>query len=217
MCKPFVELVVVVDAGGGLDPERPAGKPQAQREVDVLVVEEERVRHLAGGEVRLARDREAGAGDEAGIGEPDRLARGELGERLAGVAGPGDAGEVEDPAAGVDALAALRGDERLPGGPAAALGQRPLDPVAPAGLDDGVGVEEDEELAGRRLGAAVAGGGEAEVRAGLDHPRRRRQAPRLVRAPVGGGVVDDDQLVAVAKLRRRAAAATRRARRASRS
>ena len=38
------ELVVVVDDRGGLDPERAAAQPQPQREVDVLVVEEELAR-----------------------------------------------------------------------------------------------------------------------------------------------------------------------------
>ena len=41
------ELVLVIDHRGRLDSERAAGDPQAQREVDVLVVEEELLRESA--------------------------------------------------------------------------------------------------------------------------------------------------------------------------
>ena len=58
------ELVVVVDHGRGLDAEAPAGQAQAQREVDVLLVHEERLGEAAGALPLGARDGEAGAGHE---------------------------------------------------------------------------------------------------------------------------------------------------------
>ncbi len=67
--------------------------------------------------------------------------------RLPRPARPRDAGEVDDPAAGVDRPPALGGDQRLPCRPPASLRQRPLDRVAPARLGNGVGVEQAEQLA----------------------------------------------------------------------
>src|SRR5919197_3725917 len=52
--RPLPELVVVIDARRGLDPERAAEEAQAHREVDVLVIEEELRRKAAGVEPRLA-------------------------------------------------------------------------------------------------------------------------------------------------------------------
>ena len=120
---------------------------------------------------------------------------------FSGSARPGDAGEVDHPAAGVDHRPVLGRDQPLPRGPAAAVGERPLDRLAEARRRNGIRVEEAEQLAGGDRGAAVAAGGKAEVRPGFDHDRVRGQLAHRVRGPVGGIVVDDDQLVAVVELR----------------
>ena len=190
----------MVHARRGLDPEPAAGEPEAEREVDILVVEEELGREPTGLEVRGALEREAGAGDEARIVERDRLARGQLVQWRPGVAGPGDAGEVDDPAPGVHRPPAVGRDQRLPRRPAPPVDQRALDRVAPRGIRDRIRIEQHQEIPARRLGTAVTGLGEAEIGAGLDHRRRRGELADQRRRPVLGGVVDDDQLVAVAEL-----------------
>ena len=171
----LVELVVVVDAGGVGDPEPAAREPHAEREVDVLVVEEEGLGHAA--QVR-GRGR-GGASRQAPETKPgSSTRRSPLAARVEGLAraaGPGDRGVVQDAASGVDRAAVVRGDQGLPGRPAPTVGVGGLDRLAPARLRNRVGVEQAEELPGRRVGAAVAGRGEPEVRAGLDHDRLRRQ------------------------------------------
>ena len=62
--RPLRELVVVVDDRRRLDAEAPAGQPQPQREVDVLLVHEERLGEPARALPRAPRDRQAGAGQE---------------------------------------------------------------------------------------------------------------------------------------------------------
>ena len=113
------ELVVVVDDRGRLDPERAAAQPQPQREVDVLVVEEEALGEAADLVPGPQRDRQAGAGEDG-----DLAGRRRRGDRLAVAAGPDDAGEVDRVAGGVDPGPPRVGDQRLPGGPAAALAAR---------------------------------------------------------------------------------------------
>ena len=49
------ELVVVVDDGRRLDPQRAAGQAQPQREVDVLVVEEEALGEAAAARSQVRR------------------------------------------------------------------------------------------------------------------------------------------------------------------
>ena len=129
MRGPLVELVVVVDAGArGSIPSAPAREPQPQREVDVLVVEEESLGkppsrvEVARGIARQAPER------KPGLARPPAPPA----DRLVGAAGPGDAGEVDDAAAGVDPRPAVGGHERLPGRPAAASSQRRRDRLAQA-------------------------------------------------------------------------------------
>ena len=76
------------------------------------------------------------------------------------------------------------GDQRLPGGPAALLDPGPPDRLAEAGQRRRVGVEDDEQVAPRRAGAGVAGGGEAGVarRSGPGAPRGASVGDRLRRA-----------------------------------
>jgi hypothetical protein len=62
------ELVLVVDTRAWLDPELAAGEAKPQREVDVLVVEEEVLGEAAHLHEALARDGEAGARDESRLG-----------------------------------------------------------------------------------------------------------------------------------------------------
>ena len=96
----------------------------------------------------------------------------------------------------------LGGDERLPGGPPGAVGERRRDRLAPAGAGDRVRVEEDEEVAERTRSAAVAGGGKALVRGARNHARAGAASSTTSQRLVAGRVVDHDQLVALAKLRR---------------
>ncbi|MFI5123623.1 MAG: hypothetical protein ACHQJ5_12080, partial [Vicinamibacteria bacterium] len=104
----------MVDPGRGLDPEPAAAEPHPQAEVDVLVVEEEALGHAAEAHVELAGEHQAGAGDEPGLLEGERLARRQLAELHPRPAGPADPGEVEDAAAGVDLAPGRRRDQRLP-------------------------------------------------------------------------------------------------------
>ena len=117
-------------------------------------------------------------------------------QRLAGPTRPSDAGEVDDPAAAVDRPPAAAGDQALPGAPAAALDERQLDRGAPSPQRHGIGVEQADQLAGRRRHPPIAARGEAEVGAGLEHDRVRGELASGPCGGVGGGVVDDDQLVA---------------------
>ena len=134
----------MVGARPRLEPEPAAREPQAQRQVDVFLVQEERLGEAARVLEALGGNSQAGAGDEAGLG----AGRATGGDALSRPAGPRDAGEMHDAAAAVDHPAPLRGHEPLPGGPAAPLGERQLDRLPKARLDDGIGVQEQEELAG---------------------------------------------------------------------
>jgi hypothetical protein len=109
---------------------------------------------------------------------------------------------MDHPSAGVELAPAFLGDEAHPGRPAATVCERSRDRLAKAGLRDGVGIEQDEQIAARHARPSVAGSGEAGVAAGLDHVRGRRELAGRGRGAVGGGVVDDDQLVVLAELRR---------------
>ena len=181
------------------DSQRATGKPHPQREVDVLVVEEELRSEAAEALELLARNREARPGAEARLG-----IRVGLRDRLARPARPGDPREVDDTAPRVHELPPLGSDERLPRRPARAVGERRGDRLAPALGDDGVGVEEDQELALRLRRAAVARGRKAVVRLALDHTRAGRRIAHDLERLVAGRVVDHDQLVAVARARARA-------------
>ena len=193
----LLELVLVVDDGAWLDPDPSPREPQPQREVDVLVVEEELAREAAGALPPVTRDREAGS-----RGEPDLagLGRGGGVEPPARAARPRDAREVNDAALGVDDAAARGRHEAHPGSPAAIVVERAGDRGAKPLRDHGVGVEEQKQLARRAGGAGVAPRGEAEVGARLDQGGAGSELANRLGGAVGGRVVDDDQLVALAKL-----------------
>ena len=184
----------MVDHGARLDPERAAGQPQPQREVDVLVVEEVARREAANLLPGAARDRQARA---RRVPAPRRRAERPRSARRA--PGPDDAGEVQRVAGGVDPSSPPRRDKPLPGGPAATLNPGAADRRAAAGSRR-VGVEEDERRHRRGLGADVARRSETDVAACPREPRRRRQLPPPPPSRPRG-VVDDDQLVVVAELR----------------
>ena len=117
-------------------------------------------------------------------------------------AGPADAGEVQRVTGGVD-LGPLRvGDQRLPGGPTAALAPGPADRLAPAGPRRRVGIEDDQQVPACECRAGVASGRRSRGwrRCGGPAPRAPAPAPPAA-VPSRGVVVDDDQLVAVAQLR----------------
>ena len=121
------ELVVVVDHRRRLDPERPAGQPQPQREVDVLVVEEVLSGEAAGPLPGAARNRQAGAGERRHLARGGRLRY-----RAPVAARPDDPREVDRVAGRVDRRPVALGDQRLPGRPAALLEPGPPDRLAPA-------------------------------------------------------------------------------------
>src|ERR1700709_1660800 len=106
------ELVVVVDHGGRLDPERAAAQAQPQREVDILVVEEEPAREAADLVPGPQRDRQAGAREDLDLAGGRRR-----GDRLAVAPGPDDPDEMDRIAVGVDPGPPRVGEQRLPGRP----------------------------------------------------------------------------------------------------
>jgi hypothetical protein len=195
LARALLELVLVVDAGAEGNPKRPARKPKPKRQVDVLVVEEELLGEPSHALEERPRDRQAGAGDEA------RLDVGALDVgALPRSSRPGDAGEVDQATTGVDHPALLRGHQALPRGPAAVVAQRSLDRLPKPLCRSGVGVEEDQQLAGGRRGPLVGPRREAEVGIRLDHRRPRGDLADRVDGVVGGVVVDHDQLVFGAQL-----------------
>jgi hypothetical protein len=107
---------------------------------------------------------------------------------------------VDDAALGVDDAAARGGHEAHPSGPAAIVVERAGDRGAKPLRDRGVGVEEQQQLAGRPGGAGVAPRGEAEVGASFDQGRAGSELANRLGSPVGGRVVDDDHLVVLAEL-----------------
>ena len=156
----------MVDPGLGLHAEPAAREPQPQRQVDVLVIQEEVLGEPSGPLEASPRNGETRARDEAGL--PDRpLGSGALSR----AARPGDAGEVNGAAASVHDPTAPGRHQPLPGRPAAAVGQWPLDRLAEARSRDGIRVQEQEQLAGGGLRSTVTAGAEAQVGSGLDQLR----------------------------------------------
>src|ERR1700710_2876648 len=84
------ELVVVVDHGGRLDPERAAAQAQPQREVDILVVEEEPAREAADLVSSPQRAAPGGAREDLDLAGGRRR-----GDRLAVAPGPDDPDEMD--------------------------------------------------------------------------------------------------------------------------
>lgn len=187
----------MVDARRGLDPDRPTGEPQPQREVDVLLVEEEALGHPARLAPRVEPDREAGAGGKADLARREIGLRRQLAPRAAR---PREPSEVDHAALGVDDAAAIGSDEPHPRRPPTAIGGRAPDRVGEARRRDGVGIDEDQQLARGLLGAPVAACREAEVGACLDQPRAGRELGDDRGAVITRAVVDDDQLIVVAEL-----------------
>ena len=138
------ELVVVVDDRRRLDPERAAAQPQPQREVDVLVVEEEALGEAAD----LLPGRAAGSPGRRRRAPATSPGRRRLGDRAAVPAGPDDPGEVDGVAGGVDpsspppsATSACQAAQPRLLQPGAA------DRLAAAGQRRRVGVEDDQQVA----------------------------------------------------------------------
>jgi hypothetical protein len=172
------------------------------------VVQEERLGERARVLEDGSRDRQAGPGDEPRLAR-ERLAgavlRGPLdglaaAEGLSRAAGPRDARELDDAAAAVDDAAPLRRDQPLPRRPPALLREGELDGVAEPGRDDGVGIQEQQQLSGRKRRAPVRRRREPEVLSGLDQGRPGRGLANRRERLGPGCVVDDDQLVAGSKL-----------------
>ena len=200
MAGPLVELVVVVDAGAGLHAQR--ARPRAAvAATDRRPRGRGRTPPRSRPAARIApRDRQAGARDEA------RLARGRLGvEAAPGAPRPGDAGEVDEPAARVDHPAALGGDQALPAAqPRPSASGRSIASRNPAaGAASGF---RNRSRSSRRPGARGCTGGEAEVR----RPPRSR-SPRGELADRLGGAV------ARRRCRRRSARRRREAARPARA
>ena len=183
-------------------PSLPPAQPQSQREVDVLVVEEELAREPARRQ-EVARGGSPGRLPRRSPGRPTGISSpASSGSALSRAARPGDPGEVDDAPARVDDAVPLSAvtsachaahPEPSPSGATIASRQ--------PGRGDRVGVQEAQQLAGRLARAAVAAVAVAEVGAGLD--TRARRAP--ARATACGGAVGRS------RCRRRSARRRRRA------
>src|SRR5690606_21089518 len=113
------EVVVVVDDRGWFEADPPARRLQAQREIDVLVVEEELSGESAGPPPRFLTHGQAGS-----RGNRDLAGRTRLPDGSSVTAGPGYSGVVDRVGPGVDAALASdpAGDQGHPRIPVRMLG-----------------------------------------------------------------------------------------------
>ncbi len=192
------ELVVVVDHRGRLDPERAAAQPQPQREVDVLVVEEEALREAAdlaprcrSGIARQAPER-AGtspAGGASAIGRPWPPAQ-TMPVKWTGL--PAELISV----APVSATSACQAAQPRP----STQGRRIASPKPGSGAASGLRMTSSSPLAA--AAPALQPPAKPRLRAVLRRTRAAgASASTASGGAVGGVVVDDDQLVALAQLR----------------
>ena len=159
------------------------------REVDIVEIEEEVVGEAAHLAPYVHAHGEAGARDEA------RVVRvpGQLRDGLVEPADPAEPEVVRLAARRVHALAPGQRDDPHPG---RVRGRRAPQRLEAAGRGDGVGVQEQQDVAGRRPRAEVDRRGEPQIAGTVDHAVDLGVATDPRGAARGRLVVDHDHLVA---------------------
>ena len=153
-----VELVLVVDVGARVEDDPAAGHPHPPTEILILVVEEELFAEAAERQELVAADRHRRAARGHDVLQLRRL----VGERAVALR-PAEAADVDHVAGRVEELRLLQQAQARHGDPDARIVERPCQLCDRPRHRDGIGIQEDDDVAGGELRAEVAPGAEAVV------------------------------------------------------